>query len=265
MKGMSKMQGRNKDYEFNVRVKNKPVTEVVHNGKTYIEGRKNSIYELYFKNNSYKKFMIVPSVDGLSTLDGSPAGIESKGFIVYGKSEITIKGWLKDNNNAAEFIFGEQKINETYVEKLNNAGYKVDINNQGVIGLLVFEEKPYISHRIPDNYQWYGSGFEENSMWGSSPLRSNSVMCSSSSMDVTTSSTLNINSMGTKLGENVEFKTTTATFNRKDSPNETMIIYYDNLDNLKKMGVPINAFRNVMYDKNPFPASPQLKGFCPVV
>ena len=130
-----------REFEATVLVRGKPVTEVVHNGRTFIEGRKKSSYELYFRNNTNQTVLVVPSVDGLSVIDGQPAGKESPGFVVDRWSEVTIPGWTFNGREAAEFIFHAQgayyEDEETYVEAMGE-----DPRNQGAIGFMVFRQQP---------------------------------------------------------------------------------------------------------------------------
>ena len=134
------MHNSTHEFEACVLVKGKPVTEVVHNGQTFIEGRRNSSYELFFRNNSRKRVLVVPSVDGLSVIDGKPAGVESPGFVVRPHSEVTVPGWTLNGSEAAEFIFHAQNSSrhdeETYVEAMGE-----DRRNQGAIGFMVFREQ----------------------------------------------------------------------------------------------------------------------------
>jgi len=130
-------------FEASVRVNDSPTTEVSYNGRTYIEGRKNSEYELFFRNNSSKKIMVIPSVDGLSVLNGKLAGAGSPGFVVDPWGHLTVPGWKVDNKTAAKFEFRPvgDKSNSTYVETLKSDGVDVDSANQGLILFLIFEEK----------------------------------------------------------------------------------------------------------------------------
>ena len=133
------MHNSTREFEATVLVRGKPVTEVVHNGQTFIEGRRGSSYELYFRNNTRNRVLVVPSVDGLSVIDGEPAGVDSSGYVVEPHTDITIPGWAVNSSEAAEFLFHAQNSSrmdeETYVEATGN-----DERNQGVIGFMVFRE-----------------------------------------------------------------------------------------------------------------------------
>src|ERR1700722_3307995 len=150
----------NYNYNFAVRINRKFTTEYNHGNETFIEGRKNSEYELYFRNNQSRRVKVIFSVDGLSVIDGKPASAESTGYIVNGYDTITVPGWKINDGKVAKFVFRPQgeKDNGTYVEKLKDAGFNVDAGNQGVIGCMVFKEQ-YFQHNWVDNspYQQYYS------------------------------------------------------------------------------------------------------------
>jgi len=134
------MYNSTREFEACVLVNGKPVTEVVHNGQTYIEGRKKTTYELYFRNNSHMQVLVVPSVDGMSVIDGESAGKQSPGYVVDPWSDITIPGWTVNGQEAAEFVFHAQGAywsdEQTYAEEI-----EADSSNQGALGFMVFHRK----------------------------------------------------------------------------------------------------------------------------
>jgi hypothetical protein len=134
------MYNSTREFEACVLVNGKPVTEVVHNGQTYIEGRKKTTYELYFRNNSHMQVLVVPSVDGMSVIDGESAGKQSPGYVVDPWSEVTIPGWTVNGQEAAEFVFHAQGAywsdEQTYAEEI-----EADSSNQGALGFMVFHRK----------------------------------------------------------------------------------------------------------------------------
>lgn len=145
-----------------VLVKGKPVTEYIRNAdlknyglvvdsdnNIYIEGRRGSEFELFFNNNSSKRVIVVPSVDGLSVLDGKPASDHSKGFVLGPWGSVIVPGWILDNNSAAKFVFEAQQ--QSYSEQ---SGYGT--TNVGVIGAKIFEEK--IEALSAFNFARYYSG-----------------------------------------------------------------------------------------------------------
>jgi len=256
------MKSSNRGFEAYVCVQDHPVKEVTHQDSVFIEGRKGTDYTLHFKNNEHKRVLVIPSVDGLSTLDGKPAGSNSGGYIVEGHDSLDILGWTVDNHTAAKFTFWPQDArNETtYVEALKNAGAKVDVGNQGMIGFLVVEEyftptlklDGYISTN--DAKIWNTAGFDVTGY--TDPYRGVPCSCLSdlpiemhtSSNSVTSSSTRSLNlgsdqNMGTKFGESVEYNTKLSMFARGRVIGE-FVFEYDTLRGLKDRGVPIQKFKN---------------------
>ena len=144
------MYNSTREFEACILVNGKPVTEVVHNGQTYIEGRKKTTYELYFRNNSHMQVLVVPSVDGMSAIDGKSAGKQSPGYVVDPWSELTIPGWTVNGQEAAEFVFHAQGAywsdEQTYAEEI-----EADSSNQGAIGFMVFHRKVRIRKSYTSN------------------------------------------------------------------------------------------------------------------
>lgn len=175
------------NFEAFVLVNGRPVTEVTHNENTYIEGRKGSEFTLRVKNNTWKRILVVPSVDGLNTLDGESCGIDSRGYVVDARGTIDIPGWTLDDTAVGKFIFKSQGAPEgtrrqTYAEAMGQG------ENQGVIGFMIFQEKQWVypggllkktfcpPPKWGNGYGPYGSTpgtFDGNTVIGSSTLKSN--------------------------------------------------------------------------------------------
>lgn len=139
----------NHDHELLVLVNGKPITEYSHEGQTLVEGRKGSDYELKLRNRTSTRALYVVSVDGLDVVDGKQAGIDSRGYVIEPWSEITISGWKLDAQTAAKFEFRPQERSYS-----NNMGHGTD--NTGVIGVMVFNEKPKPVWHPPS--QWIVKG-----------------------------------------------------------------------------------------------------------
>ncbi len=129
--------------ELQVLVRGKPVTEYIHQRKAFIEGREGSEFELRVKNNLGQRVLIVPSVDGLSVMDGQEASSQSQGYVLSPWQEMLIPGWRLDNDGVARFIFEDMKA--SYAEQVGKG------SNRGVIGLKAFAEK-VVYRRAPDPF-----------------------------------------------------------------------------------------------------------------
>ena len=93
------------DYEVQVLVNNKPVKEYLHNSKYFIEGRKDTSFKIKIKNNGFRRIIAVPTVDGLSVMDGKPASVNSSGYVIDGRSSMTVDGWRVSNDEVSTFVF----------------------------------------------------------------------------------------------------------------------------------------------------------------
>ena len=124
-------------YEIRVLVKGRPITEYPHNGQTFVEGRDGSNFEIEFKNNTPTRVEAVLSVDGLSVIDGKEAGPQSSGYVVDGNSTVRIPGWKLTDEQVAAFVFAGKK--GSYATQMTGSA-----RNNGVIGALVFKEKPVV-------------------------------------------------------------------------------------------------------------------------
>lgn len=129
---------RVKDFELEVLVNDKPVTEYSHKGMTFLEGRRGSEFKLRFHNKTNKRVLVVPSIDGVSTLNGQAATVDSPGFAVNAYKTIDIKGWTVNNETGAAFVFFDKEGNTQKIYAQSATG---SVKNAGVIGVLVFAEK----------------------------------------------------------------------------------------------------------------------------
>jgi len=256
-------------YSTKVLVKGKPVTEVDHAGNTYIEGRRNSEFEIQFKNHTPSRVLVIPSVDGLNTIDGKLCGVESQGYVVKPYGVLTIEGWTLNSESVAKFIFKDKNSkgkDQTYAEAMDSS-----VENQGLIGIMVFKEQSTCTYSTPivqsnpwgTTYTNYSSNVPDNSeKWAdeSSSIRS----CATTDDFSVCYSATPEPSMGTGFGESTKFKTTSTSFNRRNEPSQVFVFNYDSLKNMERIGVPVHQFKE-HHSKprpNPFPESPEVVSGC---
>lgn len=273
------MWNSTREYRVSVLIKGrKPAAEVEHGGVTYIEGREGTNYELELENRSSGRIMFIPSVDGLSVIDGKPAGMNSPGYVVGPHETVRIPGWKVDGRTAAEFVFGAIGKNSTYAEQTGQ-----DPANQGVIGCMIFREKIAYTPRSYDNKKFwsgpsdlpplelYKHAIRSTPMMGSLAASGTLMNSSTVTLPVGNLSTPTYGGdligeacsapdagLGTGWGDAVDFKTSKTTF-EKENPkvaNSVFMIYYDTLSNLRYMGVPVEKFRGSSdgRTRNAFPA-----------
>lgn len=190
------------DYEVEVLVRGRPVKVFKHKGDHFIEGRKGSVFELKITNNTWDRIEVVASVDGLSVINGEECGPDSEGYVVPARGSVIIPGWKLPDDKAAQFVFEDKR--DGYSNQVGKG-----TTNVGVIGVMVFEEKPVEKPVViptpqpypvpypvptpdpwyprpwriyPDNI-WYGSGTGDNTAIrgistsvGSKTVTSNNVL-----------------------------------------------------------------------------------------
>lgn len=192
---------------------------------TYIEGREGSNFTLRIRNGSARRVLAVPSVDGLSVLDGKPAGSGSPGFIIEAHSTLDVPGWMVDRETAAKFFFAGSSNgeDESYVSRIGG-----DAANKGVIGVMVFEER--VPHPVLSHHQ-SRFGMASNTLGG--VLRASSATLSTPEPEAESQS------LGAGFGEATGFSTRAASFNR-GSRIATLLVHYDDARGLKRRGIDVS-------------------------
>jgi len=272
-----------------------PVDEYYHtDGNTYFEARQGSEFVLDLFNRSSERVAMIPAIDGLSTVDGQPAGLDSPGFVVEPWGSVRVPGWSKSEHSAAHFVFWDKE--NSYSNKTGRGK-----ENVGVIGVLVFREKPRsnmftpypydtfsvgsLPNSFPETQSWNGNESSGNS-WGglggnidsagisvsNAVDTQNSILGSSASASSSTSATRSTRSTrrltkglttsgavqeaGTGHGRITEFNTTEVNFEKRDPkhPDAQVVIYYDTSRGLEKRGIVLKYKKNFAPD--PFPSSP---------
>lgn len=281
------MYNSTNEYLVSILVNGRPIKEVFHNGQTYVEGRKNSPYSLKVTNNSSRRILAIPSVDGLSVLNGQPAGINSPGYVVDAHSSVEVPGWkIEGAQEAGRFVFKPQgatyEEDETYAESTGHNPV-----NQGTIGFMIFREKDYHVYGGPDspnpwtphpfgpnissssgsNTRWYGGSVTNTTTKSFSANSCSKGEVHDGQASVDAYYTDKDNNLGTGWGEAVEFHTQGVDFVRSDptNPDVAFVFLYDTIRNLRRIGVPVDQFyghKSSPHDANPFPASPHVTGGC---
>ena len=223
-------------YEVEVLINGTPAKEYTHEGKTYIEGREKTTFSLRLRNNSAGRKLFVPTIDGLSVMNGEEADYHSNGYIVPAHSAITIDGWRISDKEVAAFYFSSPE--ESYRRRMQKG------NNLGVIGVAVLDEEnkwttpqpipwivpttptyPPCPHRDP----W----FPPFSPWICTTTDSvSNAMCCSQHENPTPSQKL-----GTGWGDQKTSEVTTVEFERASTPNTTFEIYYNTRGELERAGI----------------------------
>jgi hypothetical protein len=250
------MEGKHLSLE--VRVHGKPVREYQHQGKFYIEGRKGSEFTLRVRNRSERRILVVPSVDGLSVMDGKEASFDSSGYILDAYDFIDIPGWRLNLDEIAKFFFSAP--GESYAAKKDKP------QNIGVIGCAVFMEKVAPAWRILRSYHmgspdpggtYRGAAFDNcsSSELNVSHIGSNTVCSVQNAQEGPQSVYCNQvqPSLGTGFGEKASHKVHEVAFERaSETPDELVELHYDSREGLQRRGVDVRK-KPVIGTPNPFP------------
>lgn len=252
-------------YEVEVLVNGRPLREYSQEGKVYVEGRKDTKFSLRMRNNSGDRKLFIPTIDGLSVMDGKDASFESSGYIVPAYSTVVIDGWRMSDREVAEFLFSEP--DGSYGKKKGKG------KNLGVIGCAIFGEKRkqiQIDQRDfwPDIFpkQWttfppsitYTSSAgptaltsTSNPYLGTSGTGASNFFYETSSVSVDSNGSINAmysnsdgdtrsysnQDLGTGWGKPKKSEVTTVTFESEDEPREIFEVFYNTREQLEKIGV----------------------------
>jgi len=152
-------------------VKGRAIDEYrISDGRTFVEGRDGSDYEIEIENLSSKRRLVVVSVDGLGVMTGKEASMNDKGYLVSSREVLRIPGWRLDSGSVAQFVFGDKK--HSYAASTGNAA------NVGVIGVAAFNEKevyvpppPRPRRRYDDDYWPKPLPWDQDRPWKSPPYK----------------------------------------------------------------------------------------------
>lgn len=100
----------------------------------YAAGKINDRYSILLQNHSAVRLEVVLSVDGLDVMDGKPASLSKRGYLVNPFSTLKIDGFRQSDNTVAAFRFSS--VPQSYAQQKHG-----DARNVGVIGIAAFEER----------------------------------------------------------------------------------------------------------------------------
>jgi hypothetical protein len=101
--------------------------------RRYILGGHGGRYTIRVSNPSSRRVEVVVSVDGLDVIDGKPASLDKRGYVINPWSDVRIDGWRTTVHSVAAFRFG--RVADSYAARTSGA------RNVGVIGVALFTER----------------------------------------------------------------------------------------------------------------------------
>lgn len=102
-------------------------------GRRYVLGESGERYRLHLVNPTGGRVEAVVSVDGLDAVDGRPAGVGKRGYILDAYGDVTIDGWRTSLDSVAAFRFSS--VHDSYAARTGHP------RNVGVIGVAFFRER----------------------------------------------------------------------------------------------------------------------------
>jgi hypothetical protein len=112
-------------------------------GRLFVEGEIGSRYLVRIVNPTPQRVEAVVSIDGLDAIDGRPASVGKRGYLVPAYGNVTIDGWRTSLSSVAAFRFSS--VRGSY------AGRTGHDRNVGVIGVAFFRERPRPAPRVQPN------------------------------------------------------------------------------------------------------------------
>jgi hypothetical protein len=100
----------------------------------FVIGKKGREYEIQVRNLSDARLEVVLSVDGLDVMDGKPASVKKRGYLIAPGKKVVIRGFRTSEDKVARFKFSS--VESSYANLRHG-----NVRNVGVVGLAVFTEK----------------------------------------------------------------------------------------------------------------------------
>ncbi len=102
-------------------------------GRALIVGAEGRRYNIVLQNQTGGRFEVVASVDGLDVIDGRPADLAKRGYILEPYGSLTIDGFRRSETAVAAFRFG--RVSQSYAARTSGD------RNVGVVGVAFFAER----------------------------------------------------------------------------------------------------------------------------
>lgn len=126
----------------------KPINEYENDGIIWIEGRKGSQFNIIIHNLSPHRKLVIPTLDGIGILDGNPASLNTRGYIMSPWELWTMTGWCH-SNTIIPFEFKDKK-HETKITHNDSTG---------VLAFIIYTEETSIEttkHHYINPYETIG-------------------------------------------------------------------------------------------------------------
>jgi hypothetical protein len=123
------------DFGMDILVNGRPVRELPHQDRTYVEAQRGKEYAVRLTNRTGERVAVALAVDGLNSIDAKRTSArEARKWILGPWETIVIEGWQTSGSTARRFFFTTE--DDSYGAWLGRK------ENLGVISAAFFREKP---------------------------------------------------------------------------------------------------------------------------
>jgi hypothetical protein len=198
-------------------------------GRRYVLGQMGQRYQVRIVNPTSSRIEAVVSVDGLDAVDGHPANLNKRGYIVPAYGDVTIDGFRTSLDTVAAFRFSS--VRDSYAARTRHA------RNVGVVGVAFFGERPPpVVHYEPRPVRRASPAAEdaEQALPPPSPATAPSKSASGAAAAARPG-------LGTQFGETRESRVVETSFVRATaSPMALSELRYDDRDGLLSRGIQLD-------------------------
>jgi hypothetical protein len=186
-------------------------------GQRFVLGALGQRYRIHIVNPTPARVEAVVSVDGLDAVDGKPATLTKRGYIVPAFGDVTVDGWRTSLDTVAAFRFSS--VRDSYASRTQTD------RNVGVIGVAFFRENP--PPPPPPPIAWAPPGAAR-----AAPAPSAAGGAASKSADAA--------GLGTRFGESHDSRVVETSFVRADAGPMTLAqVRYDDREGLLARGIAL--------------------------
>ncbi|MBM4321664.1 MAG: hypothetical protein FJ125_17415 [Deltaproteobacteria bacterium] len=262
-------------YRVEILIDGHPTSVYRHRSRYFVAGSEGKRYEIRIRNESPRRVEAVVSVDGRDVIDGRPASVGRRGYLIDAYGTATIDGFRTSASEVAAFRFSP--VSASYAARMGNDA------NVGVIGVAIFPERqappPIAVRRYWDPYVedeargggGYGAGrsaqAETSQPTGATPPPSakagaDRALGAAEEQRAASSPVRRERrpGLGTAFGERRTSIVEEVPFEREDAdhPAATITVHYDDWDGLLAAGVVPRPDPRVLEQQrrakaNPFP------------
>lgn len=210
----------------------RPLPTFLHDGRTFVLGTAGRRYQVRVRNESGRRAEVVVSVDGRDVIDGGPASMGKRGYLVDAHGEVRIDGYRLSESAVAAFRFGT--VARSY------AALEGDARDVGVIGVAIFPERtprPAVMREAPARERSAGSMQD-------APAPSAAEPGSPSQEALGAARKEQRPGLGTTFGEERDSRVRQVAFLRESSrPSVVLTLRYDDRPGLLAAGVDLDGRR----------------------